>query len=321
MGKTYYEILGVEAKCSFQEIAQKFRVLALTYHPDKNPERMAQVNFKFCQICEAFEVLSVPELREAYDRYGEKVLKNGIPGGDLMGQQAYRFSGDAFEIFENFFGTANPHSIALDDKGRQIQLAEKIENDIHKEAITARKETHAADLTVSCECTLEEFFMGSSKIVEFECSKLTEGGQVTYETVEREVEIKPGMKDGTKLFFPGEGNRPTDKLKGDLTILLTTVANAKYRREGHNLVYKHDISLLDALTMAPFEFKTLDGTLFKITPDEIVSPESTRVFKGQGMPILNNDPLSPLMMNHTRGDFLLQFNILFPQNLASAKKD
>lgn len=87
------------------------------------------------------------------------------------------------------------------------------------------------------------------------------------------------------------------------------------------MVYKHDISLLDALTMAPFEFRTLDGTLFKITPDEIVSPESVRVFKGHGMPILNDDPLSPLMMNHTRGDFILKFNILFPVNMSSSKKD
>jgi len=62
MGKSYYEILGVTSQASFQEIASKFRVLALTYHPDKNPDRMAQVNFKFCQICEAFEVLSTRKL-------------------------------------------------------------------------------------------------------------------------------------------------------------------------------------------------------------------------------------------------------------------
>lgn len=129
------------------------------------------------------------------------------------------------------------------------------------------------------------------------------------------------MKDGTKLFFAGEGNRTSDKLRGDLTILLTTVPNAKFKREGDNLVYKHDISLLDALTMAPFEFRTLDGTLFKVTPDEIVSPETVRVFKGHGMPILNDDPLSPLMMNHTRGDFILKFNIQFPLNMCSSKKD
>ena len=71
------------------------------------------------------------------------------------------------------------------------------------------------------------------------------------------------------------------------------------------MIYKHQISLVDALTTAPFEFKTLDGELFKITPDSIVNPTSCHVIKGKGMPILNDDPLSPLVMNHTRGDFIL----------------
>jgi len=154
-------------------------VLALTFHPDKNPERMAQVNFKYCQVCEAFEVLSTPELREAYDRYGEKVLKNGIPG-ELGGQQAYRFSGDAFEIFENFFGTGNPHTIALDCDGKQVQLVEKIENDIHKDAVTGRCNTHAADLDVVVHATLEEFFYGSTKMVMYTCEKLSEGGMSAF---------------------------------------------------------------------------------------------------------------------------------------------
>lgn len=78
---------------------------------------------------------------------------------------------------------------------------------------------------------------------------------------------------------------------------------------------------MDALTTAPFEFKTLDGELFKITPDEIVSPGSTHVIKGKGMPILNDDPLSPLLPNKTRGDFILQFGVIFPTNLSSSAKD
>jgi DnaJ-class molecular chaperone len=78
---------------------------------------------------------------------------------------------------------------------------------------------------------------------------------------------------------------------------------------------------LDALTTAPFEFKTLDGELHVITPDEIVSPNSTHVFKGKGMPILNDDPLSPLLPTKTRGDFILQFEVVFPSNLTSESKD
>lgn len=180
---------------------------------------MAQVNFKFSQICEAFEVLSTPELREAYDRYGEKVLKNGIPG-ELGGQQAYRFSGDGFEIFENFFGTGNPHTIALDGKGQQIQLVEKIENDIHKDAVTTREETHAPDLEVTCECTLEEFFYGSSKTVEYRKEVLQASGNSITETANRNIEVKPGMKNGTRLLFVGEGSRPSNQLQGNLVISL-----------------------------------------------------------------------------------------------------
>ena len=54
----YYKILNVPSDASFQQIAIAFRVLALTYHPSKNVANKATTNFKFCQICEAFEVLS-----------------------------------------------------------------------------------------------------------------------------------------------------------------------------------------------------------------------------------------------------------------------
>ena len=58
MGKDYYAVLGVSPQASDAEIAAKFRVLALTYHPEKNTENMAQANFIFSEVCEAYEVLS-----------------------------------------------------------------------------------------------------------------------------------------------------------------------------------------------------------------------------------------------------------------------
>ena len=62
MGKDYYRTLSVNADASYQDIAKQFRVLAITYHPLKNTENMAAANFKFCEICEAFEVLSTRKL-------------------------------------------------------------------------------------------------------------------------------------------------------------------------------------------------------------------------------------------------------------------
>ena len=58
MGRTYYETLGVKEDAAFQDLAKAFRVLAVTYHPQKNLSNMADANYKFTQICEAFEVLS-----------------------------------------------------------------------------------------------------------------------------------------------------------------------------------------------------------------------------------------------------------------------
>ena len=79
MGKDYYSILGVDHKAPESEIAKKFRVLALAYHPDKNIHLMAKSNYHFSEISEAYEVLSNPSLREIYDRFGEELLKAGIP--------------------------------------------------------------------------------------------------------------------------------------------------------------------------------------------------------------------------------------------------
>jgi hypothetical protein len=85
-------------------------------------------------------------------------LKNGYPGPE--GIQSYKFSGDPFEMFEIFFGSDNPFTPALDAHGKQVKLIEKIETDVHLNAVTERAETHAADLNISCSCTLEEFFYG-----------------------------------------------------------------------------------------------------------------------------------------------------------------
>ena len=62
---------------------------------------------------------------------------------DKDGQIAgYCFNGDPFEVFEIFFGTSNPHAIALDQEGKQVKMIERIESDLHKDAVTERKETH-----------------------------------------------------------------------------------------------------------------------------------------------------------------------------------
>ena len=194
--KTYYEVLGVKEDASIEELNTRFRQLAITYHPQKNVDRMASANYKFTQICEAYEVLSKPELREVYDRYGETTLKNGYPTAE--GLQSYRFSGDPMECFEEFFGNANPHTIALDGSGKQVKMIEKIKADLHSEAVTERVDTHTADLVVTVPCTLDEFFYGSTKDITFKRNLVFPDGKSKYfdTRAKKTIEVKPGMKEG-----------------------------------------------------------------------------------------------------------------------------
>ena len=110
-------------------------------------------------------------------------------------------------MFEIFFGSDNPFTVALDETDKQVKLIEKIETDIHKDAVTERAETHAADLNVECQCTLEEFFYGCQKTVSFTRSLVCADGKTEYFAVKskKEIEVKPGMCDGTVLRFKGEG--------------------------------------------------------------------------------------------------------------------
>lgn len=134
-------------------------------------------------------------------------------------------------------------------------MIERITSDLHKDAITERTDTHADDLQISCNCTLLEFFYGSTKRLAF--SKIvTLGGGDTEEVhnFEKEIEVKPGMKAGTVLRFVGEGNSPKNRLPGDLVVTIGQIDHETIRRVGDNLIYRHKISLSDALTISVIDF-------------------------------------------------------------------
>ncbi len=98
---------------------------------------------------------------------------------DKDGQiSGYAFNGDPFEVFEIFFGTSNPHAVALDETGKQVKMIERITSDLHKDAITDRTDMYAEDLKICCSCTLQEFFYGSTKMLSFK-KTVTQGDGVT----------------------------------------------------------------------------------------------------------------------------------------------
>jgi molecular chaperone DnaJ len=98
--RDYYQVLGVERAAAPEEIKKAYRKLAVKYHPDKNPGDKAAED-KFKELGEAYEILSDPEKRSAYDRYGHQAFQQGGMGG-------FRGGGvhDPFEVFREVFGGA-----------------------------------------------------------------------------------------------------------------------------------------------------------------------------------------------------------------------
>ena len=210
----------------------------------------------------------------------------------------------------------------MDANDKQVKLIEKIETDIHKDAVTERAQTHAPDLHVECHCTLEEFFYGCQKTVSYNRSLVCADGKTEYFAVKtkKEIVVKPGMCDGTVLRFKGEGTETPTTKQGDLVVTLKQREHPKFVRVGNDLIYRHQINLFDALLSEGVEFETLDGEVIKYRSEQIVGPKTTKVFKGKGMPIYSDNPLSPLMMNHDRGNFVLKFHVQFPV-MSSEKRE
>ena len=103
MSKDYYEILGVKKNATDSEIKKAYRILALKYHPDKNPDNQ-EATEKFRDATTAYQILSDPEKRSQFDRYGRVLDDNNAGGGSSGFGDASGF-GDFFgDIFGDIFG-------------------------------------------------------------------------------------------------------------------------------------------------------------------------------------------------------------------------
>lgn len=88
----YYAVLEIEKTNDRGAIWKGFRNVGIKHLPDENSEHYRENSIKFAKICEAYEVLSTPDLKQIYDNYGEKILKNGLPS--IAAHPGYAFTGD-----------------------------------------------------------------------------------------------------------------------------------------------------------------------------------------------------------------------------------
>ena len=129
------------------------------------------------------------------------------------------------------------------------------------------------------------------------------------------------MGPGSELVFPGEGHIKVGASPSSLVIQFKQLPHLKFKRFGNDLIFEHQLSLLDALSAGPIKFQTLEHEQLEITIDSVINPDTFKVIKGKGMPILNNDPLGPIKRDYGKGNLILKFDVQFPTNLNEEKKN
>lgn len=332
--RCYYEVLGVERSASDGQISEAYRKLALKYHPDRNPDDEEAVD-RFKEAAEAFEVLSNPEKRARYDRYGHA----GIDGA-AGGAPHFHDVGDIFnafgDIFGDLFGGRRSGRRTRVRRGADIRCDITIEllEAAHGTTKTIRFERHhkctscngsgARPGTSPEACqycggqgvvvqSTGIFSMqttcpschGAGTIVRDKCADCRGVGYVP-KPVTRKLNVPAGVDDGTQLRLQGEGEpSPEGGPAGDCYVVIRVTEHPLFQRNGNHLICQVPISYAQAALGATVEVPTLDGR------EELDVPRGTQtgeVFKlrGRGMPDVRYSG---------RGDLLVQVHIEVPKKL------
>lgn len=307
MGRDYYTDLGLTRSATDVDVKKAYRKLALKYHPDKDDTAHAAT--VFAGIAEAYDVLSNPRNKGFYDLYGEEGLKRGVTDGK-GGRRGgfYEFSLAPVEVFNTFFGTDNPYR-ALSE------IAEAFE------AMTATpklKTGKAKMLVVSA--TLEEIFHGKLKKVQHTRKIMTADNKVHSEERTLTVDIQAGVKTGTQFVFEGEGNQAPGMEPGPVIFTLHIENHPTFQRNGADLIYTAKLPLVHALCGTELSIQTLDqqARTLVVPVSDIVKPGENLVVKGEGLPI--GDGTANPDGTPVRGDLIVVFDLLFPQQLSDDQK-
>ena len=347
MARDYYEVLGVSRSASPEEIKRAYRRLARKYHPDVNKEDGAEEAFK--EINRAYEVLSEPEIRNRYDRFGEAGIGSAAGTG---GFQDFADMGGFADIFESFFGgfggtagqTARRRGPTRgDDLRLDLKLSFKDavfggEKEIkisHLETCNTCNGSGAKPGTRPTTCStcggsgqvrrttrtpFGSFAQvstcptcnGTGEMVEEPCEACGGSGH-RQESKKLKITIPAGVDSGTRLRVSGEGDAGRrGGPSGDLYVYLFVEEDSHFHRDGINILSDLKITYLQAILGASIEVDTVDGKVSLEVPAG-TQPNTVLTLDNRGVPKLGN-PVS-------RGDHLITVQVQIPSRLKPEERE
>jgi len=343
--RDYYEVLGIDRNSSEDEIKKSYRKLAIKYHPDKNPgDKTAEEKFK--EIGEAYEALSDPQTRAAYDQYGHAAfdprMRGARAGGFHDPFEIFReaFGGGTGSIFDELFGGARSDPTAP-ERGRDlrydmeitfVEAAHGTEKEISVTKLDQCHTCHGTGRTSESKvktCTAcggrgqvvtsRGIFSiaqtcsrchGAGRIIENPCRSCQGSGQ-REQTSKIRIRIPAGVDTGARLRSSGNGEAGArGGPPGDLYVVLHVKQHELFQREGDDLICEVPISFVQATLGAEIEVPTLD------TKAKINVPAGTQngtIFRLKGKGIKN-------VQGYGQGDLHVRVAVEVPTHLNVAQK-
>jgi molecular chaperone DnaJ len=339
--RCYYEALECQKGATVEVLKASYRKLAMKFHPDRNPgDATAEVKFK--EINEAYDVLKDDQKRAAYDRFGHAAFDGGM--GARAGANPFDFAGSFSDVFEDFFGDLmGGRKSRRGNRGQDLRynLTITLEEAFHGRATEIKVPTQVA--CEACEGSGAEaghspetcpgcgghgkvratqgFFTierscsqcrGTGKIIRNPCKSCRGAGVVQKDKV-LNVDVPPGVEEGTRIRLSGEGAAGMGGgPSGDLYIFLSVAEHAIFQRDGHNLHCRAPVSFVTAALGGNIEVPTLDGGRAKVAIPE--GTQSGRQFrlKAKGMPVLRSAQ---------KGDLYIEVAVETPVKLTKRQKE
>ncbi len=287
----YYQVLGVPHHADTQSIKSAFRKLARQHHPDAN-QNDPDAETRFKAINEAYTVLSDPEKRRKYDKFGKDWEKFERAGGQAQDFNWNRWGTGGSrrrmspEEFERMFGGQGRGSQGFSSFFEQLFGAGSM-GGFATEAPPRPKPTPR---TIQTELTLEEAYAGTTRTV-----RMANGKSV-------QATIPPGVATGSRIRLRGSGG----ETEGDLYLRIEIKPHARFTRQGNDLQVSVPIDLFTAVLGGEVPVPTMDGPVqLKIQPG---TQSHTRIaLTGKGMPALKQPT--------PKGKLIVRIDVKIPERL------
>ena len=341
--RDFYEVLGVPRTASQEEIKKAYRRLAMQYHPDRNPSPEAEERFK--EINRAYEVLSDPEKRAAYDRFGHAGVDGGAGATGFEGFNPFEGFGD---IFDAFFGGTRARRRRGPVRGADLRY--DLEISFEEAAFGTEKEIEFSRYEVCSECrgrgaaagtdlatcpdcngvgeirrTASSIFGqfvnvmtcgrcgGEGRIIVRPCPRCRGSGRerVTRRLV---VRIPPGVDSGSQIRLSGEGEAGLrGGPRGNLYVVVTVAPHPQFTRVDEHLLYELPINIAQAALGTTVRIPRLEpGEELELEIPPGTQSGDEFIIRGAGVPRLRGGG---------RGDLVVRVTVVVPEQLTDEQRE